>query len=97
MGKTIKRQHAAPPFWLSLSEVVRPPWMIRTRSMYFVILVAAFIIFSAVVASGITLEVDDAANRYFKSVHGSNPGIDMTMIIITSLGDVTTLFILGIV
>src|ERR671910_792523 len=50
MGKTIKRQHAAPPSWLSLSEAVRPPWMIRTRSMYFVILVAAFVVFSALVA-----------------------------------------------
>src|ERR671912_32557 len=85
MGKTIKRQHAAPPSWLSLSEAVRPPWMIRTRSMYFVILVAAFVVFSALVASGITLEVDDAANRYFKSVHGSNPSIDMAMIVIVVL------------
>ncbi len=65
--------------------------------MYFVILVVAFVVFSAIVASGITFEADDAASRYFKSVHGSNPSIDMTMIIITSLGDVTTLFILGIV
>ena len=71
--------------------------MIRTRSMYFVILVAAFVVFSAIVASGITFEADDAASRYFNSVHGSNPSIDMAMIVITSLGDVTTLFILGIV
>ena len=71
--------------------------MIRTRSMYFIILVAAFVIFTAVVASGITLGVDDAVNRYFKSVHGSNPRIDIAMIVITSLGDVTTLFIVGIV
>jgi undecaprenyl-diphosphatase len=70
--------------------------MIRTRSMYFVALVAAFIIFSAVVASGATFGADDAASRYFKSVHG-NPGLDGAMIIITSLGDVTTLFIFGIV
>jgi undecaprenyl-diphosphatase len=71
--------------------------MIRTRSMYFVILVAAFVVFSAIVASGITFEADDAASRYFKSVHGANPNIDMAMIVITSLGDVTTLFIVGIV
>lgn len=96
-GKTIKRQQAAPPSWLSLSEeAVRAPWMIRTRSMYFVILVAAFLVLSAVVASGVTLEADDAVIRYFKSVHGSNPSIDMAMIVITSLGDVTTLFILGV-
>lgn len=71
--------------------------MIRTRSMYFVILLTAFVVLSVIVASGITLEVDDAASRYFKSVHGSNPSIDMAMVVITSLGDVTTLFILGIV
>jgi undecaprenyl-diphosphatase len=71
--------------------------MIRTRSMYFVVLLAAFLVLSAVVASGVTFGVDDAAARYFKSVHGSNPSIDMAMIVITSLGDVTTLFILGIV
>jgi undecaprenyl-diphosphatase len=64
--------------------------------MYFVMLVAAFVIFTAVVASGITFGVDDAAARYFKSLHGSNPSIDMAMIVITSVGDVTTLFIVGI-
>jgi undecaprenyl-diphosphatase len=71
--------------------------MIRTRSVYFIVLVAAFVVFTAVVASGITLGADDAVNRYFKSVHGSNPSLDMAMIVITSLGDVTTLFIVGIV
>ena len=71
--------------------------MIRTRSTYFVILLATFVVFSAVVASGITLGADDAASRYFESVHGSNTSIDMAMVVITSLGDVTTLFILGIV
>jgi undecaprenyl-diphosphatase len=70
--------------------------MIRTRSMHFVILVVAFVVFSAIVASGITLQADDAVSRYFKSLQGSNPSIDMAMILITSLGDVTTLFILGI-
>jgi undecaprenyl-diphosphatase len=71
--------------------------MIRTRSTYFVIILAAFVVFSAIVASGITFEADDMASRYFKSVHGSTPSIDMAMVVITSLGDVTTLFILGII
>jgi undecaprenyl-diphosphatase len=71
--------------------------MIRTRSMYFVIILAAFVVFSAIVASGITFEADDMASRYFKSVHSSNSSIDMAMVVITSLGDVTTLFILGII
>jgi undecaprenyl-diphosphatase len=71
--------------------------MIRTRSMYFVIILSAFVVFSTIVASGITFEADDMASRYFKSVHSSNPSIDMAMVVITSLGDVTTLFILGII
>jgi undecaprenyl-diphosphatase len=64
--------------------------------MYFVALLATFIVLSAAVASGVTFEADDAASRYFESLHG-NPNIDVAMIVITSLGDVTTLFILGIV
>jgi undecaprenyl-diphosphatase len=70
--------------------------MIRTRSMHFVALVAAFVTFSALVASGATYGADDAASRYFKSIHG-NAGLDAVMIVITSMCDVTTLFIFGIV
>lgn len=70
--------------------------MVKTRSMYFVALVAAFVVFSIVVGSGVTSSADDAASRYFKSVQG-NPGVDTVMIVITSLGDVTTLFLFGIV
>jgi len=70
--------------------------MIRTRSMHFVALVVAFIAFSALVASGAPMQVDDAASRYFKSTHG-NAAVDAIMIVITSMGDVTTLFILGII
>lgn len=70
--------------------------MIRTRSMHFVALVAAFVAFSALVASGATFVVDDAASRYFQSTYG-NAGLDAAMIVITSMGDVTTLFILGII
>jgi undecaprenyl-diphosphatase len=70
--------------------------MIRTRSMHFVALVVVFVAFSALVASGATFGADDAASRYFKSTHG-NAGLDAIMITITSMGDVTTLFILGIV
>lgn len=64
--------------------------------MHFVALVVAFVAFSALVASGATFGADDAASRYFKSTHG-NAGLDAAMIAITSTGDVTTLFILGIV
>ncbi len=69
--------------------------MIRARSMHFVALVAAFVAFSALVASGATMPADDAVSRYFKSIQG-NAALDAAMIIITSMGDVTTLFLLGI-
>ncbi len=64
--------------------------------MRFVALVAAFIIVSVIVGSGITLSADEAASRYFKSIQGS-PNVDLAVVVITSLGDVTTLFIFGIV
>lgn len=70
--------------------------MIRTRSMHFFALVVAFIAFSGLVASGVTFGADDAASRYFKSTHG-NAVLDALMIVITSMGDVTTLFIVGII
>ena len=70
--------------------------MIRIRSVHFVALVVAFTIFSLVVKSGITFPADDAISRYFKSIQG-NPGVDLAMIIITSFGDVTTLFLFGVV
>jgi len=70
--------------------------MIRTRSMHFVALVVAFITFSGLVASGVTFGADDAASRYFKSTHG-NVALDALMIVVTSMGDVTSLFILGII
>ena len=70
--------------------------MIRTRTMYFAALVAVFVIFTMVVASGATFEADDAVSRYFKSIHG-NAGLDAAMIAITTLGDMTTLFVFGIV
>lgn len=79
-----------------MSALARPPWMIRTRSMQFSALVAAFVVFAVVVASGVTFGADDAAIRYFKSTHG-NANLDAVMITITTMGDVTTLFILGIV
>ncbi len=62
--------------------------------MHFVILVGAFIAFTALVVSGLTFAADDAASRYFKSIHG-NAGLDGAMVLVTSLGDVSTLFVFG--
>jgi undecaprenyl-diphosphatase len=64
--------------------------------MHFVALVVAFVVSGAVVVSGVTYGADNAASRYFKSLQG-NPAVDAVMITISSMGDVTTLFILGII
>jgi undecaprenyl-diphosphatase len=64
--------------------------------MLLVGLAAAFIAFSALVASGATFAADDAASRYFKSIHG-NAALDAAMIAITTMGDVTVLFPVGII
>jgi undecaprenyl-diphosphatase len=64
--------------------------------MYFVAIVIAFIIFSVAVRSGLTFSADDSASRYFKSIQG-NPRTDQVMIVIASCGDVTTLFLFGVI
>jgi undecaprenyl-diphosphatase len=78
-----------------LSGVIRPPWMIRTRSTSFVILVGVFIGFTALVVSGATFAMDDGAIRYFKTLQG-DPSIDGFIVILTAFGDVSTLFVFGI-
>jgi undecaprenyl-diphosphatase len=66
------------------------------RSFRFVAFVAAFIIFSAVVASGATGAADDSVNRYAASLQGS-AGLDAFMIALTTAGDVFVLFPFAIV
>jgi undecaprenyl-diphosphatase len=70
--------------------------MIRTRSISFVVLVGAFAGFTALVASGATFAMDDAANRYFKTLQG-DATVDGFMVVLTSFGDVSTLFVFGII
>lgn len=70
--------------------------MIRTRSIHFVILVGSFVTLTIIVASGATFTFDDSASRYFKSAQG-NPGVDAAMVTITTLGDVSTLFVFGVI
>lgn len=78
------------------AEGKSPPWMFRTRSVKFAGFVAAFVIYSAVVASGATGAFDDAVNRYAKSIQG-NTGLDAAMLVITTMGDVATLFLFAII
>jgi undecaprenyl-diphosphatase len=81
---------------LVAAEGKRPPWLFPARSLQFAALVAAFIVFSAVVASGATRGFDDPVNRYAKSLQG-HPAFDEAMLIITTMGDVATLFVFAII
>lgn len=70
--------------------------MIRSRSIGLFVLVGAFAGFTALIISGATYPVDDAVASYFKSLHG-DAATDVVMFVITTLGDVTTLFLFGII
>lgn len=73
-----------------------PPWVFRTRSFQFVALVVAFVILGITAASGALNAIDDPVNRYAHSIQG-NPGFDTVMLAITTLGDVSTLFVFAII
>jgi undecaprenyl-diphosphatase len=77
-------------------QETRPPWLFHLRTGKFAAFVAAFVVFSAIVASGVTAGIDDPVNRYAQSIQG-NPALDTIMIAITTAGDVSTLFLFGIV
>ncbi len=66
------------------------------RSTTFAAFVAAFVVFSAIVASGATAGIDDAVNSYAHSIQG-NPATDALMLGITTSGDISTLFLFAII
>ena len=92
IGKTVKRHQARS----LLLPAIKPPWMIRTRSIAFVALVGTFVAFTILVMSGITFATDDAVSRFFKSLQG-NESVDAIIVVLTTFGDVTTLFVFGII
>jgi undecaprenyl-diphosphatase len=62
----------------------------------FAAFVGAFLVLSAIVASGATAAMEDPVNQYAYSIQG-NAGLDAVMIAITTTGDLATLFVFGIV
>lgn len=79
-----------------MSATDSPPWIIKTRSIQFVALVAAFVALGVAVASGALNAVDNPVNRYAHSIQG-HPGLDIAMLSITTMGDVSTLFLFAII
>ncbi len=70
--------------------------MFRTRSLTFAAFVGAFVVFSVIVASGATAAIDDSVNQYAYSMQG-DAGLDAAMIAMTTMGDLATLFVFGII
>ncbi|MFZ0514176.1 MAG: phosphatase PAP2 family protein [Candidatus Nitrosopolaris sp.] len=71
-------------------------WIVKIRSFEFMILAIAFVCITAMVAFGITTNFDEIINVRVKSVQG-NEKLDILMITLTSLGDVSTLLIVGVI
>lgn len=69
-------------------------WIVKIRSFEFIILTIAFVCLTAMVASGLSTNFDKNINM--KGVQG-NEKLDILMITVTSLGDLSTLIIIGII
>jgi undecaprenyl-diphosphatase len=71
-------------------------WVVKIRSFEFMILAIAFFCLSALIASGLTTSFDKIINAQVKDFQG-NQKLDILMITVTSLGDLSTLVIIGII
>ncbi len=69
-------------------------WIVKIRSFEFIILTIAFVCLTAMVASGLSTNFDKNINM--KGVQG-NEKLNILMITVTSLGDLSTLIIIGII
>ena len=71
-------------------------WIVKIRSFEFIILIIAFVCITAMVASGLNTNFDKNNNMHVKGIQG-NEKLDILMITVTSLGDLSTLVIIGII
>jgi undecaprenyl-diphosphatase len=70
-------------------------WLIKIRSPEFVILVSIFVVLTVLVSAGFTSSLDSFVN-ISKNIQG-NKNVDFFMVALTSLGDLSTLLVVGIV
>lgn len=68
----------------------------KVRSFEYLALIVAFVILTALVASGLTANFDKTISLHVKSLQG-NERLDTAIIAITSFGDVTTVVIIGVI
>ena len=73
-----------------------PRWLVDIHSPQFIGLIMAFSGLTALVASGLTTQLDDAISKYFKILLVSE-SVDTTLVILASLGDIFTLVIVAII
>jgi len=75
---------------------VWPQWIAKIRSYEFMILIFAFVCLTVVVTSGLSINFDKIVNMLMKGFQG-NEKLDILMITVTSLGDLSTLVIIGMI
>jgi len=68
----------------------------KVRSFEYLALIVAFVILTALVASGLTANFDKTISLHVKSLQG-NERLDTAIIAITSFGDVTTVVVIGVI
>lgn len=73
-----------------------PQWIVEIRSFEFIILAIAFVCITAMVAFGLTTNLDYFINARVKDIQG-NENLDILMITLTSLSDVSTILIIGVI
>ncbi|NAL77919.1 phosphatase PAP2 family protein [Nitrososphaera sp. AFS] len=71
-------------------------WLIKIRSPEFVILVSIFVVLTVLVSAGFTSDLDSFVNISIKNIQG-NKNVDIFMVALTSLGDLSTLLVVGII
>jgi undecaprenyl-diphosphatase len=71
-------------------------WIVKIRSFEFMILAIAFICITCMVAFGLTTYFDGIIATWAEGLQG-NEKMDILMIILTSLSDVSTLLIIGVI
>jgi len=69
---------------------------VELKTKEFGIIVLSFIVLSFLVSIGATNNIDKVISNYFYQI-GGNPTIDITMVIISSIGDLFFMLIVGII
>jgi len=70
---------------------------LKLKTKKFGIIILTFIVLSFLVTVGATNNIDNLISNYFYHIGGSNFTIDISMIVISSIGDLFSMLIIGII